>query len=104
LTFAVRIQNDGTQTDDIVVTAPTSSGVVFVRYFFSFFDITPYVTSSGFAFRSLAPGSAVQIGVRFEVPPSAPVDLIERRLVTFTSVGDSNRADAVRLRVTTQAS
>jgi hypothetical protein len=82
-TYAVLVQNDSTEPDDITVTAPAAPPGVTVHYFVSFFDVASLVNGGGFAYTDMAPGEVRQLAVRFDVDPSTPSGTLVRPTLEF---------------------
>jgi hypothetical protein len=98
--FAVQVQNDGQRTDNITVTASpiVSSPDISVRYFAGYFDVTSYVTGTGFTFANVPPGEIRRLPVRFRASSGALVDARSAQIVTFTA-GNAPVIDKVRVSV-----
>jgi hypothetical protein len=66
-TYAVVVQNDGNETDDLVVSAPVQNGVG-VDYFDGYFNVTAQVNGGGLTLR-VAPGQTITLAVRGRALP-----------------------------------
>lgn len=83
--FALRVQNDGLETDDITVRASAVVGSVSVRYFIGYYDVTADVTGSGFTYPDMTPGEIRPLAVQFNVGSDAEIGSGRLAGVTFTS-------------------
>jgi hypothetical protein len=105
--YALRIQNDGTLTDDFVLKSAETiqpPGLLSVRYIVGYYDITSLVTGGGFTFANMAPGEVRNIGVQFRADPSAPADTsTARALVTAASSQFPQLVDTLSLKVVVRA-
>ncbi len=103
-TFYVKIENDGSAPDVIIVTGPAGDASWDIKYFDDLTggnDITSQVTSTGWATPSLAPGTEFAY-LRVEITPdtSVPGGTTKDVLITSTSSHASDSIDAVLARVT----
>jgi hypothetical protein len=99
-TFAVLVQNDGLETDDITVTAlPPPAGVT-VHYFVSFFDVASEVTGRGFTFTDMAPGEIRQLAIRFDVAADAPIGTFVQQFPEFRDQAGANDTLPFQVHVT----
>ena len=70
--YALRVQNDGEVSDDLVFSAPQpANGSVRTRYFVGYYDVTTAVNGSGFTFADVSPGETRSIAVQFVAAPDA---------------------------------
>ena len=83
--FALRVENDGLDTDDITVTASPPGLPGEARYFIGYYDVTSYLVGSGFTYPDMAPGEVRTLGVQFNVASDADEGSRHDSLVTFTS-------------------
>lgn len=84
-TFALRVENDGLDTDEITVTASPPALPGEVRYFVGYYDVTSNVLGSGFTYSDMAPGEIRTLAVQFKVSSDADEDSRRDSYVTFTS-------------------
>jgi hypothetical protein len=70
--FALRVQNDGDATEDLIVRGSgSSSPVIGVRYFAGWLNVTSYVTGGGFTFGDVPPGGIRNLVVQFRAAAAA---------------------------------
>lgn len=103
-TFYIKIENDGSASDVIIVTGPAGDASWDIKYFDDLTggnNITSQVTSTGWATQSLSPGTEFAY-LRVEVTPdtSVPGGTTKDILITSTSSHASDSIDAVLARVT----
>lgn len=96
--FALQVENDGLNTDDITVTAPAVASPFSVRYFFGYYDVTPFVTGAGLTYHGVASGAIRALAVQFTANPGAPGGARTDVLVKFTSVSGGT-SDTVKVGV-----
>ncbi|MDQ1384745.1 MAG: Neocarzinostatin family [Actinomycetota bacterium] len=81
--FALRVQNDGDATEDLIVRGLTefSSPVIRVRYFAGWLNVTSYVTGGGFTFGDVPPGGIRKLVVQFRAAAAASLGARSRQAV-----------------------
>jgi len=94
-TYALQVQNDGPNTDDITVRA-TNNGEP--QFFYGYFDVTSQVTGPGLVFTAMAPGEVRTFALRFHVPVDAAEGTRVGDDVDFIS-NSSQSIDRLRLLV-----
>jgi hypothetical protein len=94
----LRFENDGTDTDTIVVTGAGGKDALVPRYRSGGIDVTTEVTGSGFEV-VLAPGEHVSVRMLLQARPRAVPGTSRRWLLTGVSQGSVDLADAVLLKV-----
>jgi Tol biopolymer transport system component len=98
--FAVRIQNDRTQSDSFRVQGPAGNTANFrVRYFAGATEITAAVAAGTYRVNGLAAGASRTITMKVTVKRAAPRNASISRLVTVRSVADATVRDAVKATV-----
>ena len=98
VTFGIAIQNDGSGAMDRfkVKATGTATTTYTVKYYRGTTDITAAVVAGTYTTASLAPGATFLITAKVTVKSTAAVGSKVTRLVTFTSVGNSAKKDAVQ--------
>jgi hypothetical protein len=71
--FVVRVQNDGTEVDDLVIVGAKNTPYFTVRYFWGSQEVSTRVRHGIFRFDGMAPGSTRQLVVQVTARPSAPL-------------------------------
>ena len=80
------MENDSVDTDDITVTAaPAISSPFAVRYFIGYYNVTSYVTGSGFTYPDMAPGEIRTLAVQFSANAGTDEGARVDQFVTFVS-------------------
>jgi len=97
-TYALQVQNDGPNTDDITVYTTNNAKP---QFFFGYYDITSQVTApGGLVFPAMAPGEVRTFAMRFHAPANAAPDTRLTDSVNFLSA-NSGAADQLILSVQT---
>jgi subtilisin family serine protease len=92
--FRITVQNDGEQSEPLVMTAPaTGSGWTLAYFDAGNNNITSAVTGSGWTTASLAPGATTEIEAR--ITASTPTTTSRTIQITAASTGDSTKKDTV---------
>ena len=74
-TYALRVQNDGETTDDLVLTAPQpNNDAITARYFVGYYNVTAPVNGTGFTFVDVKPGETRSVAVQFAAAPGSSGD------------------------------
>lgn len=92
--YALKVENDGFEADEITVSAAAPASFVTVRYFVGWYDVTASVQGEGFTYRSMAPGAIESLAVQFNVDPDAPAIPGRDVFVKFTS-GATGSSDTI---------
>jgi len=102
--FDVRLFNDGTMPDAILLKGPASKNGFVVHYKTAFGaeDITPAVVAGSYTTGTMSPGEATYFRVRVRAKSTTPVGAHTSFRLLFTSTGDSTAQDAVQANVTTE--
>lgn len=103
VSFYVRIENDGSAVDDLVVRGQGSNGrfrVTYQRGGPRGADVTADVVDGTFRLEDRFPGDVAHLRVTVTPRRSAPAGATTRRLVTVASAANAAREDAVRMVVT----
>lgn len=96
--FALIVQNDGDITDDLVLSAPVVPSPPFtVHFYFSWADVTPAVTGSGFTFHDVAPGQSFVFAMDFHAEVSAAEGSGVLGVVKLSSASAPELADFERM-------
>jgi hypothetical protein len=96
IVFRIRIQNDGARTDRFRVLAKGSTSGYRVKFFRGTTDITVAVKAGTYKTPKLKPGAVYNIKARVTLRSDAVNRDKAVRLVTLTSMGNSNKKDAVK--------
>ena len=94
--FRIRIQNDGARADRFRVLATGSTSGYGVRFFRGTTDITSAVKAGTYRTPTLSPGAYDSIRARVVLRSDAVNGDQAVRLVTLTSMGNTNRKDAIK--------
>lgn len=98
--YQVTIQNNGTSTDNIVVTGTASGNGWTIQYLDALNnDITADVIGLGRTF-NLIPGQSSTITARISAGPNVAIGAIKDILVTATSTNDNTKTDVVKATTT----
>ena len=102
-TFELKVQNDGTGSDAIMVDGCASSRGFVVSYSDGVSDITAPVTAGTYVVGELAPGQEETLAMSIKVARSVPIGKIKGCPVATTSQTSPTEADVVLAKVKTVA-
>jgi uncharacterized membrane protein len=88
--FVVSIANRGTTADQFIVNGLGSDAAYRVRYFMGGIEVTTSVVNGTLQTGVLQPGQVQRLKIKVRVLRNAPVGSQLQRLLTLTSVGNSN--------------
>ena len=98
--FVARVENDGNDTDTILLKGPGNSRGFKVKYFSGTSNITSGVIDGEAGIRNAGPGKFGTFRIEVSVTEDAAVGATKTILMTLTSLGDRTKRDAVKAKVT----
>jgi hypothetical protein len=101
-TYALEVQNDSPDADDIVVRGTDDPNPRFhVRYFVGYYDVTAAMQGAGVTFSDMAPGATRTIAVQFRAADDAAPKSVGDAFVAAISGLDPDGTDQLRVQVHT---